>query len=142
MEYLSSTLKIFLYNRIMPQPLKKKLPPAISTSESIGKRLTRLRKQQGFTQEQLAAKIGIQQALVSKYEKDNLKLSADMLLRFAKVLHTSADEILGLKESKNKELQPTLRIIRRLNSINSLSANEQKALLHIIDGYLKGVVNK
>lgn len=126
----------------MPQPMRSKLPPLTTSTKTIGERLTSIRKRHGYTQEQVANKIGIKQALISKYEKDKLKLSADMLLRFAKVLGVSADEILGLKETKEKDLQPTLKLIKRFNKINFLTPNEQKALLHILDGYLKGVGNK
>src|SRR4030042_1300217 len=116
-----------MYNTFMPQPLKTKLPPLNTPKETIGECLARLRKQRGTTQNQIAEKIGIKQALVSKYEKDKLKLSADMLIRFSKALNVSADEILGLKESKEKDMKPTLKLIKRFNKINSLTPNEQKA---------------
>ncbi len=42
------------------------------------------------------------QVLVSDYELDKLGLYHDMVARFAQALDVSADELLGLKASKNK----------------------------------------
>ena len=41
---------------------------------------------QGYTQVELAERIGIIQALVSDYERDKLRLNAEMLVRFAQAL--------------------------------------------------------
>jgi transcriptional regulator with XRE-family HTH domain len=50
----------------------------------------------GYTQVELAQRIGIIQALVSEYERDKLRLNAEMLARFAHALNVSAGEIIGL----------------------------------------------
>jgi transcriptional regulator with XRE-family HTH domain len=44
----------------------------------IGRRLARLRRERGLTQAQLAERIGILQTLVTDYEHDRLRLSAEM----------------------------------------------------------------
>ena len=52
----------------MPRKLKNPLPPIDLGTESIGQRIARLRKQQGYTQQQLADKIGIERGLLTDYE--------------------------------------------------------------------------
>jgi len=69
-------------------------PPPIRRDESLGERLARLRKERGFTQKELAGKTGLIQALISDYERDKLRLNADMVLRFATALEITTDDLL------------------------------------------------
>jgi len=57
--------------------------------ETLERRLTRLRKQPGFTQVELAEKVGIAQVLISAYETDRCYFSVAMA---ALVLGISWDE--------------------------------------------------
>jgi transcriptional regulator with XRE-family HTH domain len=122
----------------MPRQSRLKLPPLHDGQDTIGRRLARIRKEQGYTQVELAQKIGIIQALVSDYERDKLRLNAEMLARFARALNVSADEILGLDGSQRVATKnPSLKILRRLNRIASLAPAKQKAFLQTIDALLK-----
>jgi transcriptional regulator with XRE-family HTH domain len=107
-------------------------------NETIGQRLQRFRKLRGYTQKELAAKIGIIQSLVSSYEGDKLKLSPEMIIRFAIALNVSTDEILGYKKSNSTDSAPSLKILRRLKEIEKLPVTEQKTLLKTIDNFLRG----
>lgn len=84
----------------------------------------------------LAEEIGIIQSLVSNYESGRLRLHAEMLTRFALALEVSADELLGLKKSKNEEKAPKRKFLRRLKLTEQLSKREQEALLMTIDAFL------
>ena len=122
----------------MPRRSRLQLPPVLEGDETIGKRLARIRKEQGYTQVELAERIGIIQALVSDYERDKLRLNAEMLIRFAQALNVSADDILGISAAKRKSMNsPSLKILRRLNRISSLPPAKQKAFLQTIDALLK-----
>ncbi len=124
----------------MPKKSRLKLPPLDLGKEGLGERLTRLRKARGLTQIQLAERIGITQNLVSAYECDRLRLSAEMAIRFAHALKVGADELLGLKEVKaNGEGPVSLKLVRRLKGIEELPAHQRKALLRTIDAFLRGV---
>jgi transcriptional regulator with XRE-family HTH domain len=104
----------------------------------IGKRIAELRKQRGYTQKELAEKMGIPWTLISDYERAKLRLHDRVITKFATALEVSADEILGLVAPPRWEAKPSLRIVRRLKRIETLPASKQKALLQIIDGFLKG----
>jgi len=124
--------------RVMPRRSRLQLPPVLEGKETIGRRLARIRKEQGYTQVELAERIGIIQALVSDYERDKLRLNAEMLVRFAQTLNVSADEILGLDGEKRVGVKnPSLKILRRLNKIASLPPTKQKAFLQTIDALLR-----
>lgn len=109
--------------------------------ETFGQRLARLRKERGFTQVEIAERVGIIQALVSDYERDKLRLNAEMVVRFATALEITTDELLMPKESGTPlRRKPSLRMLRRLEKIESLPANQQSTLLKTIDTFLRGAV--
>ena len=104
--------------------------------ETLGQRLTRLRKQHGFTQVELAEKTGITQVLISAYETDRCSFSVEMAVRFAMALEISLDELLHPKAKKGSIKKPSRRVLRRLEQIESLPRRKQEALLTTIDAFL------
>ena len=120
----------------MPKKSTLKLPPIDFGSEGLGKRLARIRKERGFTQVQLAEQIGIIQSLVSDYETDRLKLSAEMAVRFALALGVTTDELLYSSVKATPGKAPSRRVLRRLEQIESLPRRKQEALIMTIDQFL------
>jgi transcriptional regulator with XRE-family HTH domain len=120
----------------MPKKSTLKLPPIDFGSEGLGKRLARIRKERGFTQVQLAGQIGIIQSLVSDYETDRLKLSAEMAVRFALALGVTTDELLYSSVKKTPGKAPSRKVLRRLEQIESLPRRKQEALIMTIDQFL------
>jgi len=108
--------------------------------ESFGLRLARLRKERGYTQVELAAKIGIIQDIVSNYERDRLRMHAEMIARFAQALDVTTDVLIGLHEPRTRRApgKHSRRVLRRLEQIERLPSHDQRALLRTIDGFLKG----
>lgn len=123
--------------RAMPRRSRLILPTLDLGKETTGQRLTRFRKERGYTQVELAEKIGILQNLVSAYERDSLRLNADMVVRFALALDVSSDELLGLEIATNGGKKLSLKILRRLNKIEDLPTAQQKVLFKTIDTFLK-----
>lgn len=62
----------------------------------LSKRIYELRLSFGWTQVQLAQKLGITKQTVSNWENDNIQPSIDMLTKLAKVFNVSTDYLLGL----------------------------------------------
>ncbi len=120
----------------MPRPSKEKLPE-LNLSHSIGQNIACIRKSRGLTQIELGNIIEINQYQISDYEIGRLHLSDEMIIRFAKALKTTSDDILGLKESDTDIEKPSLKIIRRLIKIEKLPEADQKSLLKTIDMFLK-----
>ena len=122
----------------MPRVSKAILPPLKLGNETIGQRIACIRKQRGYTQKELANKIGIERHLISDYERGKIRLYDEMVTRFAVALGISTDDLLGLKAGRHiiKDV-PSLRIIKRVKRIEKLPLSKQKSLLQIIDGFLK-----
>jgi transcriptional regulator with XRE-family HTH domain len=113
-----------------------------SAAETPGERLARLRKERGWTQVELAERIGITQTLLSDYERGKLRLNADMIVRFANVLDITTDDLLQPKGAQTKlRPKPSLRVQRRMEKIEKLPPHQQNYLLKTIDGFLKGVAS-
>ena len=124
-----------LYIGCMPKKSKPK--SASSGQETLGQRLARIRKEQGFTQQQLAERTGLIQVLISDYEHGKLRLTAEMAVRFADVLGVTTDDLLrGKKGAATSRRQPSLKLLRRMEQIENLSPYRQRALLTTIDGFL------
>jgi len=121
----------------MPRKSKLKLPPLKLDKATFGQRLAMLRKTKGYTQVELAQKMGLVQTLISDYERDKLRPFHEIIIRFAFALDVSTDELLGVKPSKGNGDNPSLKIQRRMKKIEELPAGQQKALLKTIDTYLK-----
>lgn len=113
-----------------------------SSAASLGQRALRLRKQRGYSQTELAGRVGIHQVLVSDYELGKLRMHADMVVRFARSLGVTTDELLGVKRSRTNSRSPSLKVRRRLNRIESLPPQQQETILKTIDMLLKATDQK
>lgn len=62
---------------------------------TIGDRIKELRQQLGFTQTELAEKVGLTYIQVGRYEKQKSKPSSQVLQKLAEALNTSADYLMN-----------------------------------------------
>lgn len=107
--------------------------------KTVAKRLRELRKRRGLTQVEVAEKLGIQQALLSTYERGQVRIHAVLVAAFADLFKVSADQLLGLKEPKGNGALHDRRFLRRLERIEKLPKRAKQTLLATIDTYLTGL---
>lgn len=62
----------------------------------LSQRIYELRISFGWTQVQLAQKLGITKQTVSNWENDNIQPSIDMLVKLSNIFNVSTDYLLGL----------------------------------------------
>jgi transcriptional regulator with XRE-family HTH domain len=67
--------------------------------KEIGKRIQNRRKQQGYTQEQLADLMNVSIQMVSNLERGNKAIRIDNLIHLCQILNVSTDYILTGKET-------------------------------------------
>jgi len=65
---------------------------------TIGKRISQLRDKRGWTQEQLAASLGISRAALSHYEKNRREPDTETLTKIADLFKVSIDYLVGRTE--------------------------------------------
>ena len=79
--------------------------------------LKTLRKQNGFSQEELASRLHVVRQTISKWEKNLSVPDADTLIRLAEILEVSVSELLGSKiETENGNV--TNDVAEQLSRIN------------------------
>ena len=104
--------------------------------ESIGQRMARLRRERGITQVELAEMLGIVQPMVSAYENGGLRLHGELIVELTKILDVTADQLLGLKETKNGTPKNG-RLLRKLQQLELLPRRDQQALMRTIEAFLQ-----
>ena len=77
---------------------------------NFGETLTKLRKERGMSQEELANELNVSRQAVSKWEQNSSYPETDKIVAICKLFNCSMDELIGLKESK-KTSNKTLNII-------------------------------
>lgn len=75
----------------------------------IANRLLELRKQHGFSQEELAARLGISRQAVSKWERAEASPDTDNLILLANLYHISLDQLL-LSEINSQRTEEAPRV--------------------------------
>lgn len=104
---------------------------------ALRRRIAALRKERGYTQVELADQLGSTQAIVSDYERGKLRPHPEMIVRLAKALRVSTDEILGVKPPNKNGATVSRRVLRRLQVIDGLPKRDQDALFRTIDAFLQ-----
>jgi transcriptional regulator with XRE-family HTH domain len=107
-------------------------------------RLAALRKAAGFTQEQLAAEIGISRRRIAYYEAESDHPPASLLPKLAHALNTTVGVLLGEEAPKHKTRATALspRLERRLRQIETLSPRPKQQLISIIDAFIAAEQNR
>lgn len=67
---------------------------------NFGDKLKMLRTGQNLTQQQLATRLGVQKSGVSYYESGERTPSTDVLIKLARVFHTTIDYLLDVKRER------------------------------------------
>lgn len=92
----------------------------------LNENLKTLRKNKGYSQEQLAVRLNVVRQTVSKWEKGLSVPDAPMLVDIAEVFSVSVSELLG-NEIEQENKTDTLEVIaQELAKLNELMAIEQK----------------
>ena len=61
-------------------------------------RIKEIRQKKGLTQSQLAEMLSTTQSTVGKYEREEIQLTVDTIIKICKVFEVSADYLLGLED--------------------------------------------
>jgi transcriptional regulator with XRE-family HTH domain len=116
---------------------RRRISGLTADEKGIGRRLREIREARDVTQVELAKKLGVDQTLVSSYERGRVRMHAAAVAEIARVLKTSTDEILGLKKAEHNGLIKSRGLRKRLASIDRLPPRDLRALLDTIDRFLK-----
>lgn len=82
-------------------------------------RIKQLRENRGLIQEILASELGITQQMLSKYERDVLCITVDVLKKIAEYFNVTTDYLLGISEVK-RDLQGQMKMNKTLDTYYDL----------------------
>jgi transcriptional regulator with XRE-family HTH domain len=113
--------------------------PTKTSDTELGAQLRRLRKAKGFTQTELGEAIGTSHRMIVYYEIQGGNPPADVVIKLARALDVSADELLGLgRPGKEKREAPAnLRLMRKLRRVQELPPGDRQSVLRFIDALLE-----
>jgi transcriptional regulator with XRE-family HTH domain len=96
-------------------------------------RVHELRKEHGWSQADLAAKIGADAGQISRYENGRITPSADALVRLAEVFDVTTDYLL-IEDAPRRPLRaPEDALGPKLAELAHLDDNERALVLGVID---------
>lgn len=95
---------------------------------SFSENLKRIRKEKGFSQKEIAQKLGVSQPSYAQYENNKRNPKREQIQRFANALGVSVEEIDPDLENLSKDLarKEIQRQIKEINDSTELSADEKE----------------
>ena len=101
---------------------------------NVGKRMKTLRKQAGYTQEQIADALDVTVAFISNIENDRVKMNLRVLSYYAKLLNVSIDYLLRPESDENGEKDDVLNkeILRLLEKFSTDDKEKFVKVLRIL----------
>lgn len=103
---------------------------------SIGKRMQSLRKEQGWSQGDLAKRLGSDARQISRYENDKVTPSAEALVKLAQVFDVSVDHLLLEDAPRRPVTLEDKELFDRLRGLTTLNEDDRVALIHVIDALI------
>ncbi|WP_155316736.1 helix-turn-helix domain-containing protein [Desulfosarcina alkanivorans] len=102
---------------------------------AIGERIQALRKRQGWSQQQLAKKIGTSGPIVGRYERGEMTPSVEVAKKLADTFDVTLDFLVDdtgrTAEIKDKAM------LQRIMDIQALDTEDQKTIVHVLDSLLR-----
>ena len=114
-------------------------------AESFGDRLRRFRAARGFTQRELAEAAETSQRMVAYYETHSGTPAGPVLLKLARALKVSPDELIGLKAEAHvseSSSPQNLRLWRKLRRVEKLPPAQRRTVVQLIDALVEGEARK
>lgn len=102
---------------------------------AIGDKILTLRKERGWSQQQLAKRIGTSGPIVGRYERGEMVPSVEVAKKladtFAVTLDYLVDDTGRAAEIKDKAM------LNRLMEIEALEQEDKKTIVHVLDSLLR-----
>ena len=106
----------------------------------FGENLKTLRKQKGFSQEELAARLHVVRQTVSKWEKNLSVPDADTLIRLAEILEVSVSELLGAKIENENTASDVAEQLSRINEQLAIKNRRSRRIWKIVAIILAAII--
>ena len=106
----------------------------------FGENLKTLRKQKGFSQEELATRLHVVRQTISKWEKNLSVPDADTLIRLAEILEVSVSELLGAKIENENTASDVAEQLSRINEQLAIKKRRSRRIWKIVAIILAAII--
>ena len=106
-----------------------------TVSDEFGQRLLVLRKRKGWSQPELAKKLGTSGPIIGRYERGEMTPSVEVAKRLADIFAVTVDYLVS-----DKALPRSLQdqsMLQRWRAIDELEAPERERILSVVDSLLR-----
>lgn len=108
--------------------------------KAIGERLAEVRKDRGLGQVDVAEQLGVAQSMVSRVERGEIRMHAELLAHFARLYDVTPNDILGFDSSTNgASTKIPRRLQKRLATFDKLTKRDRDSLIRLMDAFLEKV---
>jgi transcriptional regulator with XRE-family HTH domain len=99
---------------------------------SLGKKIQQLRKELGWSQDELAFHAEIDGRQISRYENDKVTPSIEVVIKLAKAFDVSVDHLLFDDAPKRSLHEPTSKLADKVMHLGKISEEDESSLLHVL----------
>jgi transcriptional regulator with XRE-family HTH domain len=102
---------------------------------AIGDKIQALRKRQGWSQQQLAKKIGTSGPIVGRYERGEMTPSVEVAKKLADTFDVTLDFLVD-DTGRTAEIRDKA-MLQRVMDIQALDTEDRKTIVHVLDSLLR-----
>jgi len=102
----------------------------------VGQRLKNIRLNRKMSQKEMAEALGITNKLLSAYEIGRLRVPIEVIVRYARALEVTTDDILNVDVGEN----PSAALLQKFRKIQGMPISQQKVILETMDTFIRGLV--
>ena len=105
---------------------------------ALGQRIAQLRKDRGWTQQELAVKLGVAQQTLAHYEVARIRMPASTLPLLATLFATTVDELVGHAQQRHaaNKRGPLPKWQQQIEAIAQLPKTQQRFVTQMLDTVL------
>jgi len=105
--------------------------------DNLGTRIATLRKEKGFSQTELANKVGITYAQIGRYEIKGAQPAADILKKMADALDTTSDYLMnGSKDDKAVATLNDNELLQQFKEVDMMNKDDKDTVKKLIDAFI------
>jgi len=112
------------------RPTTKPAPP-------FGERIAALRHERGWTQPDLASRLGITVKMVTYYEREAQNPTHKTIEQFAEAFGVSTAELIGEAVGTKRKPGPPSRLHQLTERLSGLPRQKQKVVIEMLEGFLQ-----
>lgn len=99
---------------------------------SLGERIAKLRKQKGWTQDDLAKQVGVHKGHVTRWERDRMYPASKSLAAIADVFDITVDELLA-KDGEQERSIGDPQLVRTLHEAQELDDEDKRMVVRFVE---------